>query len=190
MTKRPLYAAATVFRRLLLRDLDLDGPRSESGTLCQPVTSGIDGGCDSAEVLAGRCSGELERDAISERGAFGRRMPPSRGGDCDAESRGIGNVVTAGELKDEFGTEPDDARETESSQSLDAPAIDGAEPFEEDTDDRRCRGSALSRDSFFTTGVSLPTFGLPAAAFGCFLVLLPARSSSKRSGRGRRCVRS
>lgn len=49
---------------------------------------------------------------MSESGAFGRRIPPSRGGDCDAESRGIGNVEMAGELNDELGTEPDDARDT------------------------------------------------------------------------------
>lgn len=40
-----VYAAATAFRRELLRDLGFDGARSERGTLCQPVTSGIDGGC-------------------------------------------------------------------------------------------------------------------------------------------------
>lgn len=69
---------------------------------------------------------------------------------------------------------------------------EGVDPFEDETDERRCSGSALSRASFFTTGDSFPTFGLPpaAAAFGCFLVLLPARNSSKRSGRGRKCVRS
>ena len=39
-------------------------------------------------------------------------MPPSRGGDCDAESRGMGNVETAGELNEDEGTEPDEASET------------------------------------------------------------------------------
>lgn len=43
-TTRGLYAAATGFRRLLLRDLGFDGARSAIGTLCQPVTSGIDDG--------------------------------------------------------------------------------------------------------------------------------------------------
>ena len=62
--------------------------------------------------------GEDCSDAMSCRGAFGRRMPPSRGGDCDAESRGMGNVETAGELKDDEGTEPDDASETASYISI------------------------------------------------------------------------
>lgn len=35
------YCAATGLRRLLLRDLGFEGAKSESGTLCQPVTSGI-----------------------------------------------------------------------------------------------------------------------------------------------------
>lgn len=38
--RAPPHAATTLFRSELLRDLDLDGARSESGTLCQPVTSG------------------------------------------------------------------------------------------------------------------------------------------------------
>ena len=41
---RSLYAAIG-FRKLLLRDLGLEGAKSESGTLCQPVTSGICEGC-------------------------------------------------------------------------------------------------------------------------------------------------
>ena len=73
-----------------------------------------------------------------------------------------------------------------SSQSL--PAVpDRDEPFDDDTDERRWIMGASS--SFFTTGVSLPTLGLPFV-FGCLRVLLPARNSSKRSGRGRKCVRS
>lgn len=48
---------------------------------------------------------------MSESGVLGRRMPPSReasGGDCDCESRGMGKVWTAGELKEDEGSDPDD----------------------------------------------------------------------------------
>lgn len=55
---------------------------------------------------------------MSVRGAFGKRMPPSRGGDCEFGSRGIGKVETAGELNDEEGTDPEDARETRCDLSL------------------------------------------------------------------------
>ena len=49
------------------------------------------------------------REAISERGALGRRMPPSggtKGGDCELGSRGMGNVEADGELNDEGGLDP------------------------------------------------------------------------------------
>ena len=49
------------------------------------------------------------REAISERGALGRRMPPSggtKGGDCELGSRGIGKVEADGELNDEGGLDP------------------------------------------------------------------------------------
>ena len=39
-----LHAAMMGFWRLLLRDFDFDGAKSSIGTLCQPVTSGMDGG--------------------------------------------------------------------------------------------------------------------------------------------------
>jgi hypothetical protein len=131
-----IYCAATGFRKLLLRDLDFKGARSESGTLCQPVTSGICGdpdcdpspygwkyapgavaafrgvGGEPAVALPGRDRGELLREAMSDKGALGRRIPPSSGGDCEWGSLGIGNEEMAGELKDEEGTEPEDARET------------------------------------------------------------------------------
>lgn len=42
--------------------------------------------------------------AMSERGAFGRRMPPSRGGDCESRDRGKGDPL--GELKDVGGADP------------------------------------------------------------------------------------
>lgn len=47
---------------------------------------------------------------MSERGALGRRIPPSRGrgGDCELGSRGIENEETAGELKEEGGAEPEE----------------------------------------------------------------------------------
>lgn len=70
-------------------------------------------GGEPADALPGRDRGELVRDAISERGAFGRRIPPSMGGDCELGSRGMGNDAIAGELNDEDGTEPEEARETE-----------------------------------------------------------------------------
>lgn len=69
-------------------------------------------GGEPARALLGRCWGELLSEAMSERGVLGRRMPPSRGGDCEFGSRGMGNVEIAGELKDEEGSEPDDARDT------------------------------------------------------------------------------
>ena len=49
------------------------------------------------------------REAISERGALGRRMPPSggtKGGDCELGSRGMGKVEADGELNDEGGLDP------------------------------------------------------------------------------------
>ena len=73
---------------------------------------GVSPGEDKPE---GRCCGEDVRVAMSERGAFGSLMPPARGprgGDCEFGSRGMGYVWTAGELYDDGGSEPDDARET------------------------------------------------------------------------------
>ena len=67
------------------------------------------------DTLEGRCCGDCVSDAISESGAFGRRIPPSlgaSGGDWEFGSRGIENVETAGELNDDEGIEPEDARET------------------------------------------------------------------------------
>jgi hypothetical protein len=53
--------------------------------------------------------GSVCMEAISESGLFGRRMPPSRGGDWHCgESRGIEYAVTAGELNDDGGAEPDE----------------------------------------------------------------------------------
>ena len=110
-------------------------------------------GGEPASELLGRCKGEEVREAMSERGALGKRMPPSSGGDWEFGSRGMGNVDTAGELNDDEGTDPEEASETEhcyqnqknfaerrddsplSSQSLEAPFPD--EPFDEDTDERR-----------------------------------------------------
>ncbi len=69
-------------------------------------------GGEPADALPGRDRGELVSEAISERGAFGRRIPPSIGGDCELGSRGMGNDAMAGELNDEDGTEPEEARET------------------------------------------------------------------------------
>lgn len=60
---------------------------------------------------AGCAAGEDDwREAMSERGALGRRIPPSRGrgGDCELGSRGIENEETAGELKEEGGAEPEE----------------------------------------------------------------------------------
>ena len=70
------------------------------------------------DALAGRWRGDCVRVAISESGAFGRRIPPSRapsGGDCEFGSRGMENVETAGELYDDEGTEPEEARETKAT---------------------------------------------------------------------------
>jgi len=44
------------------------------------------------------------------KGGIGRRMPPSRGGDC--ESRERGNVPGLGELKEVGGAEPEEYTET------------------------------------------------------------------------------
>lgn len=51
---------------------------------------------------------------MSESGALGRRIPPSRirGGDCELGSRGIGKAVTEGELNDEGGADPEEYTET------------------------------------------------------------------------------
>jgi hypothetical protein len=163
-------------------------------------------------------------DAMSDSGLFGRRMPPSCGGDCESRERGKG--FWRGELNDVGGAEPDEYIDTGeaksqhliakrdflrvggesgllrnaplSSQSL-APLPECTE-LEDDTELRRT--SALepnSRISFFTSllclGLVVPFAGTPPAAAApallcCLRVLLPARSSSKRRGRGRRCVRS
>lgn len=50
------------------------------------------------------------KEAMSESGALGRRIPPSRGrgGDCELGSRGMGKAVTDGELKDDGGADPDE----------------------------------------------------------------------------------
>ncbi len=52
------------------------------------------------------------KDAMSESGAFGRRMPPSKGGDCELGSRGMGKVDAAGELNDDGGLDPDEYTDT------------------------------------------------------------------------------
>lgn len=77
-----------------------------------------------------------------------------------------------------------------SSQSLVAP-LEWTEDAVEDTEDRLTRPNSLG--SFFTKpplhfGLREPTRA-PLGA-GCFLALFPARSSSKRRGRGRKWVRS
>jgi len=111
----------------------------------------------------------------SASGLFGNLMPRSTaGGDC--ESRDKGNDEICGELKDVGGADPDDEyTETLSSQSLLAP-----EELLEEIDARRSSGGGAA-GSFFTFG---------EGALACFRALFPARSSSKRSGRGRKCVRS
>jgi len=47
---------------------------------------------------------------------LGRRMPPSRGGDC--ESRARGNAAEFGELKEVGGAEPAEYTETERARRL------------------------------------------------------------------------
>ena len=59
------------------------------------------------------------RVAISDSGTLGRRVPTPRvpsGGDCEFGSRGMGNVETAGELYDDEGTEPEEARENKATE--------------------------------------------------------------------------
>jgi len=118
---------------------------------------------------------------MSDNGALGRRMPPSRGGDC--ESRARGNAAEFGELKEVGGAEPAEYTETVSSQSL-APLPD-CTLEDEDTELRLARPN--SRGSFLTSAILALGLTVP---FDCFLALLPARNSSKRRGRGRRWVRS
>ena len=50
------------------------------------------------------------REAMSESGALGSRIPPSRGrgGDCELGSLGMEKDETAGELKEEGGAEPEE----------------------------------------------------------------------------------
>jgi hypothetical protein len=57
---------------------------------------------------------------MSDKGALGRRIPPSRepsGGDCEERSSGREKLVTAGELKDEVGAEPEEYTDTAESKS-------------------------------------------------------------------------
>lgn len=56
--------------------------------------------------MRGVGDGPEASEAMSDRGALGRRMPFStgiKGGDCELGSRGIGKVDVAGELKEEGG---------------------------------------------------------------------------------------
>jgi len=51
------------------------------------------------------------REAMSDKGALGRRIPPSRepkGGDWEERSRGRAKLVTAGELYDDGGADPEE----------------------------------------------------------------------------------
>lgn len=60
-----------------------------------------------ADLCGMRCP--VWKDAMSDRGAFGRRIPPSRGGDCEERgSRGREKLVKAGELNEDGGPDPDD----------------------------------------------------------------------------------
>ncbi len=55
------------------------------------------------------------REAMSESGALGRRIPPSggtKGGDCELGSRGMGKVEADGELNDEGGFDPPEYTDT------------------------------------------------------------------------------
>ena len=85
-----------------------------------------------------------------------------------------------------------------SSQSL-APLPECTELADEDTDERRARPTGAN--SFFTgfcfglteppsEGFAAAAAAAAAAALPCLRALFPARSSSKRSGLGRKCVRS
>jgi hypothetical protein len=123
---------------------------------------------------------------MSFRGAFGSRIPDdSVGGDCEFGSRGIGYGPTAGELYPDCGAEPEEYSETESSQSLEPPLAE----LVEETESRRLMGSVSSFLIDIDPGGS--SFGpLGLATLPCFRDLLPARSSSNRSGRGRKCVLS
>lgn len=66
-----------------------------------------------AVFIGGECG--CCSEAISERGALGRRMPPSRGrscGDWELGSRGMEKEETAGELKEDGGADPDEYVDT------------------------------------------------------------------------------
>jgi hypothetical protein len=96
--------------------------------------------------------------------------------------RGIGYVPKDGELYEEGGAEPpDEYTETLSSQSLEAP-LDCAEEVEEEVElllaNANSLGSFLTRAPSLDLGLTVPLL--------CLRALFPARSSSKRSGLGRR----
>jgi len=127
------------------------------------------------------------------RGLLGRRIPPEgMGGDWELGSRGIGNVDAAGELYEDGGADPDEYIDTVSSQSLVAPpewtedAVDDTEHLL--TSPLYSLGSFLTKPPIFCFGLKEPTS--PFVVEVCFLALFPARSSSNRKGRGRKCVRS
>jgi hypothetical protein len=68
-----------------LKETDLSVPgrvictrECNRGSRC--VFRGVGG--ELVDVLLGWDKGELFKKAISDKGAFGKRIPPSRGGDC------------------------------------------------------------------------------------------------------------
>ena len=66
------------------------------------------------------------REAMSERGALGKRMPPSRGtkgGDCEFGSRGMGKVEAEGELYDAGGLDPPEYTDTAENEAASANLI-------------------------------------------------------------------
>lgn len=73
---------------------------------------GMLAGCCGGDCIdMGSCCGDCCSCAMSDNGALGRRMPPSRGkswGDCELGSRGMEKDDTAGELKEEGGADPEE----------------------------------------------------------------------------------
>ena len=45
---------------------------------------------------------------MSDRGALERQIPLPKGGDCEERSNGMENLVTAGELYDDGGADPEE----------------------------------------------------------------------------------
>lgn len=117
-------------------------------------------------------------EATSERGLVGSLIPPSCGG--DRESRERGKLWTIGELKEVGGADPEEYRDTLSSQSL-APL---PECIEEPEDIELRRSRPYSRGSFLIMAI-FDCLGLVLALDG-LRDLLPERSSSNLRGLARR----